>query len=148
MPVLREIAQELQGLDQSPRALRRFGWTVGLVLLGVAGILVWRHGGVVSTAAWVVGGAGSGLVLLGTLGPALLRPVYRLWMGLAIVLGYVMTRVILSTLYVVAITPVGWLRRTVSQSPILTRPDEASASYWIPKPDYDPHDRERLERYF
>ena len=117
MQAFAHISAELRALDVRLPALRSFGRVVGGVLILIGLFALWRRDWAF-TATGLPGllfGLGGALVLLSLVAPQLLRPVYRVWMGLAFVLGYFMTRLLLSLVFFGAITPVGWLR----QSPIL-----------------------------
>ncbi|MEL7362068.1 MAG: SxtJ family membrane protein, partial [Bacteroidota bacterium] len=91
---------------------------------------------------------GGALVVLGQLTPMLLRPVYQAWMLLALALGAVFSRILLTLVFFLGILPIGWGRRTFSDSPILTRPDPQAESYWIKKPPPTLSERERLEKLY
>ncbi|NNF58285.1 MAG: hypothetical protein HKN04_08585 [Rhodothermaceae bacterium] len=148
MRLFHALAAEVRPLDTSRRALRSFGLVVGGVLLALGAFALWRRGWALTLLPSALLGVGGTLGVLGLLAPALLRPVYRVWMTLAVVLGFIMTRVLLSVLFMLVITPIGWIRRTVSQSPILTRPNPDAKSYWIPREASDVDDKERLERFY
>ena len=148
MRLFHTLAAEVRALDTSRQALRSFGLVVGGVVLALGAFALWRRGWALTTLPSVLFGVGGTLLVLGLLAPALLRPVYRVWMTLAVVLGFVMTRVLLSVLYVLVITPIGWIRRTASQSPILTKPEPQAESYWIMREASDADDKERLERLY
>lgn len=141
------IGDELRALDTSRPALRRFGWVVGGVLLLIGGIVLWRQGWTLSTASQVLFGVGTALVVLGTAVPQALRAVYRGWMALALILGFVMTRVLLTLVFFLVVTPIGLLMRLIGHDPMRRKPDDAAATYWIPKEPHDPSPK-RLERYF
>lgn len=148
MSALRDIAEELGRLDASDRALQRFGWTVGLVLLAVATWLSWRSGwaftpGAIGTGLW-----GAWLALQGSVAPAPLRRVHRGWMALAFALGWVMTRVLLGLVYYVLLTPIALVRRTLGRSPILTHPDPTVDSYWLKKEPTAKPEAERLRTMY
>ena len=89
--------------------------------------------------------AGGALVLLGTLLPTALRPLFRVWMLLAVVMGFVMTRVLLTAVFVLVVTPLAVLRRALGHDPMRRRrPD---GSLWIARPpSEDP--RRTMERTF
>jgi len=87
---------------------RRFGVTVGLVFLAIAGVSLWR-GREIAPAA--TGALGVALVVTGLLVPTRLGPVYRTWMGLGNVLSRVTTPVMLGLMYFGVLTPIGLLRR-------------------------------------
>jgi hypothetical protein len=145
--VLKGIAAELAALDYSRKALRSFGLVVGGVFVGIAAILVWRSG-------WALGPIGTTLLVLGsTLAafglafPRALRPVYRAWMGLALVLGYVMTRVLLTVVCVTLFIPIGLALRLVGKDLLGIRLDERAPTYWQPREERL-SERARMERYF
>ena len=147
LPIVETIRAELRALDQSPRALRSFGLVVGGVFLAIAAALAWRNGWALSGLAWVLIGVGGALVGGGALMPAALRPVHRVWMGLAFALGFVMTRVILTLTFALVFVPVGAVLRAMGKDLLRRRLDPEAESYWIPRDDGGP-DREGLERYF
>jgi hypothetical protein len=82
------------------------------------------------TAALVIGGIA--VVLLGA--ALFIRPAavafHRAWMGLAGVLGYVNTRILLSLMFYVLMTPVGCILRVSGHDP-LERRTRSRDSYWI-----------------
>ena len=71
--------------------LRRFGLVVGGAFLVLAAVLWWRGQGLAPTIAATLGTA---LVAGGLLVPGRLGPVYRGWMGLAVLLSKVTTPVL------------------------------------------------------
>jgi hypothetical protein len=70
------ISEEYQKLDRSPRALRRFGFTVGFVMLFLGCVLLWRHRG----AGWPLIAIGTVLVLAAASTPLGLKWIYGPWM--------------------------------------------------------------------
>ena len=76
-----------------------------------------------------------------------LRPIQRAWMAFAIVLGWVMTRVILVVLFYVGITPIALIARLVGKRFLDLRFEPARASYWIPRPAPD-RGKERYKSQF
>jgi hypothetical protein len=62
-------------------------------------------------APLVLASLGGALVLPALVVPRLLGPVERAWMKLAAVLGAVNTRILLTLVYVLVVTPIAWLRR-------------------------------------
>jgi hypothetical protein len=126
-------------------ALRRFGLTVGIAFLAVAALVYWRHRSPVPAPA-ILGAAGATLLSLAGVAPSLLRPVERLWMKLALAMGWVMTRVVLGLLFVAVFTPAGLLRRLLGRDPMHLRFDRDAPTYWHRRED-DPSPR-RMEKMF
>lgn len=145
--MLATIRAEFLALDMGRKSLRSFGLVVGAVLLGIAGVVCWRQGWTVPRAALWLAAPGGLLVLLGLVAPLLLRPAYRLWMGLALVLGFVMTRVLLTAVFLLTILPLGLVFRLIGKDPLDRKIDRTVPSYWRPKEYHDPSPK-RLERYF
>jgi hypothetical protein len=90
------------------KELRNFGLIVGGVFL-IIGMwpLVWRGEGM---RLWALG-LGGVLVTLGLLLPAALAPVFKVWMKVGHVLGWINTRIILGILFYGLITPMGMVMR-------------------------------------
>lgn len=145
MSLLQTVRAEVRALDPSPGALRQFGVVVGGVLAGVAGLLLWRRG--LSPVVWGLGGVGGALALVGLAAPVVLRPIRQAWMTGAFVMGFVMTRVILTAAWVLIFIPIGLVMRALGKTPLARRLDPSAESYWIARDDGGP-DRDQLERYF
>ncbi len=144
---LATVRTEVAALDVSRRALRRFGVTVGGVFVALAAVSAWRHGGVPGPVGQGFAVAGTALVGLGLAAPGMLGPVYRVWMTAALVMGFAMTRVILTVAFVFVFAPVGLLFRVLRRDVLAQRPDAAAPSYWIRRDD-GPSGKERLERMY
>ena len=52
---------------------------------------------------------------LGLVVPVMLKPLYFVWMTFAAILGWVMTRVILSIVFYLIITPIGLVTRIIGE---------------------------------
>ncbi len=114
------------------RILRQFAWLMTAMLgLVVPLIIIWINDWEMVRAAWIVSIIGAAFLLAGLLFPMWLRPVYIFWMLLAVALGTVVTRIIITLVFYLMITPIGWVRRTFgSADPLGLRPDPESDSYW------------------
>lgn len=142
---MHDVLHEWRALDTSQAALRRFGWTVGAVFVGLAALVAWKHAGALTLLARGMGGAGLALVAFGTIRPALLRPVYRVWMLLAVAMGFVMTRVLLTMVFFTVATPIGLVRRALGHDPMRRR--RPTGSLWVERPPEDDV-RRRMEHTF
>lgn len=65
--------------------------------------------------------------------PTRLRPIERAWMGLGHALSRVTSPIFFTLLYLLVVTPAGFIRRTFGQSPLAR--SRASASFWIRRPE-------------
>lgn len=146
MTWIHAIAEEIRGLDAGRPALRNFGLVVGGVF-AVIGLVIW----------WVVGswtmwtavfiGAGTVLIVFGLAAPTALRSVYYVWMGIAVVLGFVMTRVLLTLVFVAMVVPIGFVMRMLGKDLLSRRLDPAAETYWIRRSDSEPAGK-RMKRYY
>ena len=105
------MRDEIPALDRA--GLRRFGYTTGIIVSGLFGlILPWLFGHGIPRWPWVLAAI---LVLWALVLPGSLKPVYTAWMRVGMVLGYVNTRIILFLLYYVVFVPVGMVRRVIGR---------------------------------
>lgn len=148
MAIVRALLAEWRALDTGRATLRSFGRVVGSVVLGIAVFIAWRSGWAWTTPVIVLSSVGGALVVFGLFAPMLLKTVYQAWMLLALVLGAIVSRILLTLVFFLGVLPIGWGRRTFSESPILTRPDPETESYWIQKPPPLLSERERLEKLY
>ncbi len=121
-----KISEEIKNLDISLKKVREFGLLVGGVFLALGALLAWRG----RPNAPVFFAFGGFLVLFGLARPALLRPLYRLWMTLAILMGWFMSRVLLTVLFYMAITPIGIWIRLSGKDLLDLRFKDGLSSYW------------------
>jgi len=94
---------------------KAFGVSVGIVLLLIAAALVWR--GRITTAE-VVGAIGAVLLVLGLTKPSWLKYPSAAWWKMAMFLGHINARVILTVVFVVVFTPLGLLWRAIGRDPL------------------------------
>jgi hypothetical protein len=115
------------------RILRQFAWLMTVMLgLIVPLIITWINGWQLVQAAWIVSAIGVLFLMAGLLVPAWLRPVYIAWMLLALLLGTVVTRIIITIVFYLMITPIGWTRRTFGTGdPLGLQPEPDNKSYWM-----------------
>jgi len=120
------IQEEIKLIKEDKRSLRKFGLTVGIVLL-LIGITLYLF----DKSAFVYFGCiGLLLILLGAAMPKVLKPINKVWMTLAIILGWFMSRVILTVLFYLIVTPIGFLVKIFGGDPLKLRADNSISSYW------------------
>ena len=137
------IAQELKTLKTGKRELRNFGLLVGGVFL-LLGLFFWYKGKTYDTVFFVVGAP---LVVLGAIVPRILRPVFLVWMGLAICLGLVVSTILLTIFFYVVLTPVGWLARLSGKDFLQRKMLPPGESYWV-KRELKEFEKASLEQQF
>ncbi len=118
--------------------------------LVVAGVLIaialWNlYRGRMTVVAILVTIAGV-LTLIGLFVPVAARSFHRVWMGIALVLGYINSRILLSLIYYGLITPVGLVRRLMGRDPMKRR-GSVQSSYWVTR-QYTRQSKNQFERLF
>lgn len=136
------IRAELQAIKSTRNELRKFGFTMSAVLLLVAAFLFWKQKPSMQYLLY----AGLGLGVLGLILPQLLRPFYYFWMALAVLMGFVMTRVILTLLYFGLFTPIAVLVRLLGKDLLEERWNKNAETYWSKRPSapFDPRAAENM----
>lgn len=102
------------------KELRKFALTMFFALGILGAILVWRKGDI----GFMLLGIGSAGLLMAWVQPRVLKPMYKYWMKLAVVLGLVSSHVILALLYYLMFTPVGLVMRVLGKNPLALQLDE------------------------
>jgi len=136
------LREEIKAISSTRRDLRNFGLVVGGGFLIFGGLLFWRE----KTLWPYFGGAGLGLALLGLAAPPVLKPLQKIWMKLAVVMGWFMTRLILSVLFYLVLTPIALGGRLFGKG-FLDRTTGGQKSYWIRRQSGG-NDREQMEKQF
>ena len=112
-----------------PSSARKNMLVVAATLAAIAALNLYRHR---TSTAEILGGLALALFLVAVVSPAWAQRFNRGWMGLAGVLGYVNTRILLSLAYYVIMTPFGMLLRLMGHDPLCRR-GARKESYWIPR---------------
>ena len=120
------LKEEFKHIRESKKDLRKFGLTVGGVLLAIGLVLFYFEKPSAIYFA-VIGGL---LILFGALFPKILKPLNRVWMSLAIILGFIMSRVILTILFYFVLTPIGILAKLVGKKFMTLKYDKSAETYW------------------
>ncbi len=123
------ITEDIKNIKSGRSDLRKFGLTMAIVLAILAGLSWWRG----KDYYFYFIGLTTAFIFLALVIPSLLKPVHKGWMSLAILMSWLMTRVILSLLFYLGITPIGFLARLFDKDFLELKFNENSSnSYWIP----------------
>src|SRR3972149_4043268 len=124
------IIEEIKNFKSGKKELRKFGIKMGAVFVVIGGLLWWREKNYYSYFFTLSAVFFFPALII----PSVLKPIHKFWMGLAVLMSWFMTRVILSILFYLGITPMGLLARLFGKD-FLSRKfnKNTSNSYWIPK---------------
>ena len=106
----------------SKKKLREFGLLIGFgfpLLIGWLIPALTGHG----FREWTVWVGFLGLII-GLTSPSLLYYPYKFWMKLGVVLGWVNSRIILGTVFIIVLIPISVVMRLFGYDPLRTKPKE------------------------
>jgi multisubunit Na+/H+ antiporter MnhG subunit len=121
------ILEEINNIKETKRDLRKFGFSVGIVI-ALIGVLLFYSDRASYFYFWL---AALLLLIPAAVSPSVLRPLNKIWMTFAIILGWFMTRVILSILFYFVLTPIGWIAKIIGKEFLDINWKRKSDSYWI-----------------
>lgn len=130
-----------QFFEPTLKELRQFGLLFGLMLTGVFVLLVpWLRATAAPAWPWF---PTSLFWLAAVFMPKTLRPVYRVWMRLAMMLNAVVTKVVLGIVYYLVVSPMGVVMRLVGKDPMTRQWMASLQSYRTTSQSSNTNDMER-----
>ena len=120
------MLEEIKNIKSEKSDLRQFGITIGVILLIIAGFLFWKE----KESFQILLTFGVTFFILGVATPFILKHIYLVWMIFATILGWIMTRVILSLLFYIIFTSIGLIPRLFGKQFLELKWDKSKDSYW------------------
>lgn len=121
------LIEELKNIKESKKDLKKFGLTIGIALLLISALLFYLE-----KESYIYFAAGSGFfILAGLTFPIILKPFNKLWMTFAILLGWFMSRVILTILFYLILTPIGLIAKIFGKKFLDLQFKSSQKTYWI-----------------
>jgi len=147
----------IEKVNTSREAVKKTGQAFLIAGTAIAAIIVWKHGHGPEgwqfsnamqndTWKWFLG-SGFGLFIMSYVAYPVFKPIHIGWMKLAFVLGWFMTRVILSVFYYLILTPIGLILRVTGKDLLDKEINRDAKSYWI-KREPAVSDKTRWENQF
>lgn len=135
------IISEIKNIKSSPKELREFGLTLG-ILSAVLGALLLalklflQGSGALKLFHWQIAFQWFFMmailfILPAILAPSILKPFQKAWMSLSVILGWVMSHLLLAVIFYFVMTPIGFLARLVGKDFLNSGKDSLKSSYWI-----------------
>ncbi|MBP7416641.1 MAG: SxtJ family membrane protein [Pyrinomonadaceae bacterium] len=122
---------------------RKTALIVAAVLTAIAAFLFYRGR---TTNAWIFGGVALTLVIVGLFVPSLAKIFHRVWMWIAVKLGWINSRILLTLVYFLMFVPYKIVSRIVGRDPLNLR-QPVGDSYWH-KREKTHQEPEQFERLF
>jgi len=117
----------------SDRELRVFA-AVQLLVASVAAWLLYRRLGWDAAAIGLMTASLAGTVA-GLASPQLLRPLFVVWMLAAFPLGWVMSHLLLASVYYGVVTPIGLALRLSGRDPLGLKRQPDATTFWVVRPE-------------
>jgi len=121
-------------IESTDSRVRSFGTLFAIIgIVIVPAFVFWKRGMWTDTSS-ISAAIGVAFYLSGRFYPAVLRPLFKAWMKLAMILNWFMTRVIISLVFLLLMTPIGWVRRLSGSSTPKSFHrfrDTTTETYWI-----------------
>ena len=115
--------------DASIRELREFGLIAGALFVALFGLLFpWMRHHAHPIWPFALGGF---LIAAGAAYPRILRWPFRGWIFLGAILGWVNSRIILSLLFYLVVTPMGFVMRLLGRDPMNRKREPQTESYRV-----------------
>ncbi len=121
------LLQEIKNIRSTQTMLRKFGILLTIFLSLWAIVSLWKEGTAYSSLFPLA------LItfIISLLFPKAFKVIYLPWMSLATVIGWVVTRVILTILYYLIITPFAVIAKILGKDVLEEKIEPEKDSYWV-----------------
>ena len=123
------LQDDIRGISRTEKDFRKFGLLIGGLLLldGTWSLFRGKPFAAPTICAALL------LILLGAIYPRALRWLYVAWMTLGTVLGWFVSNIILTLVFVLIVTPLGVAARLFGKDFLARKTDPNAKTYWIPR---------------
>ncbi len=135
----------LQSSQTTRKELRQFGLLFGVIFTGIGLYQLYNDTAETARLVWWI--LGALFVIAGYAAPTALKPIHTVWMKFAFVLGWVNTRIIITLIFFLVVTPIGLIMRILKSDLLAEKINKNTETYWD---DIEPVQsvKEHLERQF
>ena len=121
------IIEEIKNIKGDKSDWRKFGITMGIILAVIGFYLLWKGKNYVE----YVFSLAAAFFILGLVIPSALKFVYKAWIVMSVIMGFIMTRVIMVIIFYMIVTPVGFVASIIGKNFLDMKIDKTAKSYWI-----------------
>ncbi|MBN2093416.1 hypothetical protein JW964_27575 [candidate division KSB1 bacterium] len=116
------LKDEIKQIKSEPKDLKQFGLVIGIVLLVIGSF------GHVTYIYFLI--CGVIFILAGLIFPVILKPLQKIWMAIALVLGWFMSRLVVTIIFYLILTPVGLIAKLAGKQFLELKGTKSQKSYW------------------
>ena len=120
------MLEEIKNIKSKKNDLKNFGLIIGALLIAIVMLLFWKE----KQSYDILMIVGVVLCVTSLILPVIFKPFYIAWMTFAVILGWIMTRVILSLVFYGIITPTGLFSRLVGKEFLNLKLNKTENTYW------------------
>ncbi|GAB6268699.1 hypothetical protein DS62_03280 [Smithella sp. SC_K08D17] len=121
------IIEEIKNIKGNKSDWEKFGITMGIILSIIGFYLLWEKNNNYNYILFLA----AAFFITGLILPSILRPVYKVWMAIAVVMNFIMTRVIMAVIFYLIVTPIGLIASLTGKKFLDMKIDKNAKSYWI-----------------
>jgi hypothetical protein len=121
------IIEEIKNIIGDKSDWKKFGITMGVILTIIGCYMLWKKNNYYEYSLFLA----VVFFMTGLMLPSLLKPVYKAWMALSVVMGFIMTRVIMVIIFYLIVTPIGLIASLTGKEFLDMKIDKSAKSYWI-----------------
>ncbi len=121
------MAHVIPELDE--KGLRQFGLMAGAFVIGIFGLLFpWLADAKLPLWPFIVGVL---FIAWALIAPSTIKPLYKVWMKIAMFIGSIINRVVLSIAFFGVLVPMGLIMRLTGKKPIQDDIDKDAETYRV-----------------
>jgi hypothetical protein len=121
------IIEEIKNIKGNKSDWKKFGITMGVILTIIGFFLLWKKNNYFEYSFFLA----AAFFIPGLILPSVLKPVYKVWMALSVVMGFIMTKVIMVIIFYLIVTPIGLIASITGKEFLDMKIDKSAESYWI-----------------
>ncbi len=121
------ISEEIKNIKGNKSEWKKFGITMGTILTIIGFFLLWKKNDNYDYILYLA----AAFFIIGLFSPSVLKPVYKVWMVLSVVMSFIMTRVIMVVIFYLIVTPAGLIASLTGKKFLDMKIDKSVKSYWI-----------------
>ena len=121
------IIEEIKNIKGDKSDWKKFGITMSIILTIIGIFLLWGKNNYFEYSFFLA----AVFFISGLIMPSALKPVYKAWMALSVVMGFIMTRVIMVIIFYLIVTPLALISSMAGENFLDMKIDKNAKSYWI-----------------
>jgi len=101
------MKEDIKNINTTKKDIKKFGFLIGGILIAISLFFIWKE----AASYKIIMPIGIIFIISGQFLPTILKPIYLVWMTFAVILGWIMTRVILIIIFYLIVTPISLIAK-------------------------------------